>query len=451
MRWMALLPVVAFFATACDRHTSHASEAGLEASAGNDAVRREASDSSPRCTAVDRVTLEESSAGERFDFGEGVPAGAGAVVGLLHASHGSRLAAIARLGQGVPPRVVDLGVVSGDDPPPKPFVRGAEVFAAGYVAELGDGGARPPKRAEARALLSGGRGGRRLTVFRVTDAPEALVTVPQASDESPAFDAVSSPQGAAAGALLAWDEDAPSSGDAGAEAPRGVIRVALLAPDLRSVAHVVTVSPDIADAERPRVALRDGGFWVAWIAKKREPPKDAAPELEAPGEDREYRWVELMALDEEGRPAGGARRLSAASGHVAGFDMMAAGSRLDALIALDDEQSEGQGGEILHVVALADGTPRTTTIRQAGAGRGTVPWVGWAPGTPGWLTYVDTSDHTQLVPLDAEGSAAGPDSLEPLLDSARPVAVAQRDRMVILAVRPDSPSLGTWLSCVASE
>lgn len=362
----------------------------------------------------------------------------GAIVGLLRVGTGGKKASVARVGPRAPARVVDLGAVTGDDPPPRPFVRGTEVFAAGYVATAGD---------------AGHRGERRLGVFRVTDSPELLVTVPQAGDGSPAFDAVALPADSFAGALLVWDENAPELVVEGGEEPRGVIRAALLAPDLRSVSQVATVSPDITDAERPRVALRDGGgFWVAWVARKREPSRDAGLELEVPAEDRAYRWVELLALDEHGRPAGAARRLSSASGHVAGFTMTATGSRLDATIVMDDEAVDGEGGEVLHVTALAEGAPRTISIRPVGAGRGTTPWVAWAPGTAGWLTFVDTTDHTHLVPLDADGAPAGQDSVEPLLDDARPVLAGAFDPArpgapEVLAVSPSSGGALRWLTC----
>jgi hypothetical protein len=250
------------------------------------------------------------------------------------------------------------------------------------------------------------------------------------------------------GAIVVWDEDAPSP-DAGPIPPRGLIRVALLGPDLRAVVQVATVSPEITDAERPRVALRDGGYWVAWIARKREPTGDAAPELlEAPGEDRAYRWVELLALDEHGAPAGAVRRLSSATGHVAGFSIAGGVSRLDAAIVLDDEQGEGAGGELLQVVATAEGAPRSVTVRASGVGR-SPPRLAWAEGAPGWLAYVDAADHTRLVAIDAEGAAAASDAIEPALDDARLVAAiaSAGSGASALAVTPGPKGALTWLSC----
>jgi hypothetical protein len=422
---LALVAPALWLALGCKKPTPDVVADASVSSATPDVALRE---ESPRCTLTEKAILAEP--GESLDFGEGLAIQGGAVLGVSRASHGLRKAAVARVAPHVPARIVDLGAISGDDPPPKPFVRGAETFAAGYVEVLGDGGARAK------------RAGRQLTVFKVNDAPEPLVTVPQQSDESPAFDAVALPVGSSAGALLVWDEDAAA--DAGAEPPRGIIRAALLAPDLRTVTQIGTVSPDITDAERPRVALRDGGFWLAWIAERREPPKDAGQELEAPGEDRAYRWVELLALDEHARPAGAVRRLSSGSGHVAGFDMVGSASRLDAAIVLDDERTEGEGGEIVHVVAMAEGAPRVVPVHPSGAARGTAPWLGWASGSPGWLGYVDTSDHTRLVPLDADGAPAGADSIEAVLDEARPVAAPGANG--VLAVSPGAGSV-RWLSC----
>jgi hypothetical protein len=188
---------------------------------------------------------------------------------------------------------------------------------------------------------------------------------------------------------------------------------------------------------------------VAWVARKREPPRDAGPELEAPGEDRAYRWVEVLALDEHAKPAGAVRRLSSASGHVAGYDMVARGARLDVAIVLDDEEGEGAGGGVIHVDVTADGAPRVVPLRGSGAGRGTAPWLGWSSGGPGWLAYVDTSDHTRLVPLDPDPASIGSDSVEGLLDDARPVVAGPFDaaRFGVLAVSPGSHGELRWLSC----
>jgi hypothetical protein len=125
------------------------------------------------------------------------------------------------------------------------------------------------------------------------------------------------------------------------------------------------------------------------------------------------------------------------------------------VIVLDDEEGEGAGGGVIHVVALAEGAPRVVPVRAAGAGRGTAPWLGWAQGAPGWLAYVDTSDRTRFVTLDAEGASIGADSVEPVLDEARPVAAGSLDgaRLArdVLAVSPGSRGELRWLSCAASR
>jgi hypothetical protein len=288
-----------------------------------------------------------------------------------------------------------------------------------------------------------------LTVFRLRDVAEPLVTLTQVSDESPSFDVIAAPPGGSTGALLAWDEDAE-------DAHRGLIRVVVLSPDLRVAVRSVVASPETTDAERPALATRGaGGYWLGWVARKPEPPRDAGPELEGPGEDRAYRWVELAPIDADGKPAGSVRRLTSATGHVSAFSMATHGDRLDLYAAEDDESTDGAGGSILHVAVDVDGLTRAAPLVSSGAARGGTPAVVWqsqaAPGSDdnvGYLAYVDIADRSRLVALDRTGSSQSMPTLEPDLDDARLLAADPFGELLIATPRPDGAATAfRWLGC----
>jgi hypothetical protein len=376
--------------------------------------------------------------GDDLEFGEAVRSPAGAFVGLLRSSGGTTLASVARVEGQAAASLVDLGAAVADAPPPQPFLRGAEVFAAGYVrGAQAEAGAHLPPRAV-----------RPLSVFRVGDVAERLVTLTQTSDESPSFDVAAGIPGGSIGALLAWDEDAP-------EGHRGLVRVAVLSPDLRAIVRAAVASPETTDAERPGLAVRAaGGYWLAWIARKAEPPRDAGPELEGPSEDRAYRWIELVALDVDGRPVGPVRRLTSATGHVSGFSMETHFARLDLYGSQDDEPTDGAGGGIVHVAVDVNGLASVAPIVASGTARGVTPIVMWERVGPqfdedgGHLAYLDLTDHTRLVRLDRTGSERATATLEPDLDDARLLAAEPEGHFFVAAPRPESSnSVFRWLRC----
>jgi hypothetical protein len=441
--------------------------------AGHDvATSLEGGDAAPRCEVTRTSSFGDAEEGQDLDVGDGPLLPGGAFVGLLRTVRGSRLASVARIPQsGAQARVMDLGQVSGAVSPPTLFARDDDVFAVGRVLpalarEAGD------------SVIPGDSRG--ATLFHVADAspatgmvtsaqaPEPLLTLPPMGTDASAIAAVAAPMGSPLGAILAWDEDAPrpvsrsSDPQAGVGIDiRGVIRVALVGPNMRTLMRVDLVSPGATDAERPRVALREGGFWVAWIARKIEPEKDAASEIEGPGQEQAYRWVELLALDVQGKPVGPVRRLTAATGHASGFvmDTDPRGSRLDLYVGLDEERSDGTGGGIVRVTLGPEGPPRVTPMLSEGVARGSAPWlVRAAMGE--WLLYVDVvdaADHTRALLLDNEGQITGLPSLEPNLDDARPIAASpMRGASAssggeVLALTQAPPGPLRWLSCIRSR
>ena len=387
-----------------------------------DAASVDASEPPPRCSVGRSADLASD-----IDVGQATLVSGAAVVGVLRTVSEKRVASVARLPRnGTAVSFVDLAPVSGSVSPPSLFTRGDEVFAASAVRPAAAGGA--PARSEASWI-----------VFRIgPEKAEALAVLPDTVDsELAAVSGLAPATGSPFGAVIAWDESvkapprATRGADAGEEPMSGAVRVAFLTPDMLAVARVETVSPATSNAERPEVIARDGGFWVAWIARQPEPTREPAAELERPGEDRAYKWVELVALDGQGKAAGPVRRLTPLLGHVSGFEMMGgARSRVDVFVELDDERTLGAGGSIVHVVASLDSAPRTTPVVPEGRERGTASCLGAGPPLPSLMLYVDSTDHVRAVDLDAEGQSKGPASAEPSLD---------RTRLLVAGPPPSTP------------
>jgi hypothetical protein len=426
---LALVVVSTLVASGCRKPHAAAADAGA---AGAMVVTVDAASTlaPARCQPTPGAPeIVASLLGESIDFGGAVLARGEAFVGLIRSNQGRRLASVARVADGGRVLVVDLGVALADGPAPTLVVRGDEVLAGAFVrGESADGG--PFERA------------RKLSVFRLLSpareasaggAPELLVSVPQQSDDSPAFDVA-----AGGRVILAWDEDlldgaSPASPEGGPRkgAGRGIIKVSALAADLRTAEAPRVVSPDTSDADLPSLAPRTGGYWAAWIAHRPEPAADAGDaagppgsDLEGPAEARGYQWLELLMLDEDAKPVGGIRRLTPASGHVSAYTLVPHGVRLEVLARDDDEATDGAGGRILRITVEGDAVESPVPLVAEGAGRGEPVWLtdgqGEAKGHT-WLWYEDVGDHGRLLPLGEGGRPNGPISLEPSLDDARPL------------------------------
>jgi hypothetical protein len=331
--------------------------------------------------------------------GDVAKAATGFAIGLLRAAAARTSAVVAVFPEDLSSvTLIDLGPAVGDTPPPKPFAMGHQLFAATYVRQASDGGAR-----------------RTLGFFRIEGAASSLAgSLEQAVDESVAVDVAAGPTGA----LVAWDEDAPAGG-------HGVIKVAPFGTTRVGEARIA--SPDTSDADEPQVAARTGGYWLAWIAHRAQAvvtggKGDASvADLEGPAEGREFRWIEGVALDDEGKAIGAVRRLTSASGHASAFTMMnraqegGGADALDVFVRDDEEPAEGAGGRILRITLPTEGPSSSSVLVPEGAGRGA---PGVTAGTPGWLAYGDIAEHTRLLPLGQAGSTPELSSLEPALDEA---------------------------------
>ncbi|WP_394850709.1 hypothetical protein LZC95_25040 [Pendulispora brunnea] len=363
-----------------------------------------------RCTREpNAVALGEGFARGDALVGEGVATNDGYAIGLVRRAGKDRRASLAvvkaDLSGGA--TFVDLGQATGDLPPPRPFVHRGDLFAAGY-ARAGDG--------------------RNLVLSRVQGTTAAaFVELAQERDESLAFDVVTSPEGPG---IVAWDEDA-ASGDAGVE--RGVIKVAVIPQSAEKNVGGAIVSASGADVERPHgIARAGGGFWLGWIARRRDPRGENDPNgIEGPGEDRAFSWLEIARIDDAGKRVGEVRRVTSDAGHVTAFDWLAGADGTVELFVRDDGETtqEGEGGRILRIGVRDDGVQPSQALVTGGVGQGDP-----APlGTPGsrWLFYTDVTEHAQAVFLDGSAAPATPMAM-PALDGQSPLSSKSSGPAVLL-------------------
>jgi hypothetical protein len=210
-------------------------------------------------------------------------------------------------------------------------------------------------------------------------------------------------------------------------ADRGVVKVQILG-DPRPKARVA--SADTTDAEAPRLLAKKGGYWLAWLARKPEAMEDAGVAQEAPGERRAYRWVELVALDAKGEPTSAVRRVSPEKGHVASFELAAAGTDGLVVVVQDETaQAEGAGERVVRYAVEGEKTTESGDLLDGGVGHALAELVAddGAPSSARWLAFTDTQEHAHLVPLGPALRLAGPATTEPSLDGARLVASSPPD------------------------
>ncbi|MDP9033804.1 MAG: hypothetical protein M3O50_03285 [Myxococcota bacterium] len=328
---------------------------------------------------------------------------------FVHGKVGGRVAAVAVLPRdAASARVVDIGPTLGDAPPPRLAWRGNELLAAQL--------ALPPTAQRV------GDAGRELAVRIVEPGPvrSAYPPVPQARDDSLAFDlAFSGSDG-----LVVWDESA--GGDA-RNPVRGVIRGVSLQGNERG--PVRDLSPPESDAESPRVLSLDTGFIVTWLARKAEPfvTPESSSNREETGEARAYGWLEALALNPGGNPAGPVRRLTSVVGHVSGYDVqrLAGARRTVLVVARDDgEAVDGSGGGLVRVILRESGAEPPAGFPSDGLGRGAPTLV---EGRSPWLAWVGPREQVRLLPLDSGGGAVAAPSAEVAFDEARPLVLLEGD------------------------
>ena len=206
---------------------------------------------------------------------------------------------------------------------------------------------------------------------------------------------------------------------------------------MRVVATARAVSRTNEDAERPRLAARPGGYWLAYAVRGVAAPKkgDAKHGRRADDEDdRELgeaittSWVELVPLDESGAPTASGRAVTPKSGHALSYDLEL-GDDGGAIVAWrdDDTPTGSGGGRLLATLARlgGGGEPRVLAEETAAAG---VPEL-----MPGWLSLASVSGATRIAALSGRGELLDELAPEKSLGAGVPIA-GTRD--AILWARP---------------
>jgi hypothetical protein len=360
------------------------------------------------------LTFEDGGTLDELEIGDAIAYADGYAVGLVRRTAAGRLAAVALLppSPAGPVRVVDLGATLGDAPPPR-LAWGAwrpdELVAAAY--SIGQAGARSDAS-------------RDLALYRIArgTAPVQILSIPQQRDDSLAFDLAY----AESGGLVAWDDAASPL--------RGVVRTASFTREPR-LGPTFSASPADSDAELPRVLPSGAGFVVLWIARRPEPKGVSAGDaaaLEATGEQRAYGWLEMIAVDAHGAPAGQVKRLTPTNGHVAAYDvrMLGNGDKTTLLAVARDEGEpiDGSGGSLLRVRVMGDLVEAAVALAIDGLGRGAPTFV---EGQPPWLAWVGPQERLRLLPLDTMGGPAGLPSAEEGMDESRPLLLLGPGRMLV--------------------
>lgn len=418
------------------------------------------------------------------------------VVGVIRRDGAKRMAAVmvtdSRLTSS---RFINVGPAFGDDPPPVPYASSGPSGGApgGYIVYYTHKGneattSRVLEDAvgtsrELRLARLNLRANKALPGARAAPNLETIADISQQADESLAFDiawppppppnasasalasAAAAADAAAPTAIVAWDEDAPRL-PGQLFASRGVVKVQLA---LAGRAAKI-VSPDSSDAEQPRLLSRKGGYFLAWLAKRPEvhdagaptvssAPSASAPSvsvIEGPGESRVYRWVELVLLDNGGEPISKVHRVSSDKGRALTFDLArrsgdGGDSEPQIVVLVQDEaaSTEGGGARVVRYVLGGERGERVESgdIVDGGVGASPAQFLASVasaePGKQGalsWLSWTDMGERARIVPLGSALTPAGPVTLEPSLDGARPLVSIAPD--VLVAVVDKTASAG---------
>ena len=255
------------------------------------------------------------------EVGDAVAWSGGFALGAIHEGEQSLAMSVVTIGaDGRGAKVIPLGTAHGDVEPARLAARGALLVAG---------------------VLQPEPNGRSLRLAKIEDGNVTWgATVHERSGESQAFDiALGEKKG-----IVVWDEDGPTS---------GVIQVSTF--DAATAANATpprTISPATVDAESPRLIVRPGGYWLAYIA--RSGGGDVDTDARYIAEEIGFRWIEIVPLDANGSPSGSSRSITAKDGHVMVFDIAPAPDGGALLVwRSDDAPSGAGGGEVLRAVVRA--------------------------------------------------------------------------------------------------
>jgi hypothetical protein len=332
------------------------------------------------------------------EVGRGVAIGRGFAVGVKRDRSGGTFHEVALLDERVENgRLLELGRSRGD-------------LDAPLIAASGDGWVA--------GVLEPNAGGMALRLLRQGSdgAVQWGAEIDQGHDESLAVDlAFGSEVG-----VVVWDD---------LEDEHAVVMLAVVSPGLERRGATARVSRDEVDAELPRVIAREGGFWLAYVARRRVEGAGTSPGGGREAAERiDPSWLELLPLDRDGKAAGVPRAVTPRDGHVLAFDL-AAGPEGALVIAWrdDDTPSGAHGGAAATMLVGASGEGQVQPVAEDDVGAG-VPVL-----LEGWIALPDAQGNPRLAPLAPDGALLGELRVEPALRSAQ-VLAAKGD--VVLAARP---------------
>jgi hypothetical protein len=341
-----------------------------------------AEEAHPRCDVQSKVTLPGT-----FELGRVSTSTSRVFIGARRAGRTGVLDT-----DGLTARFTEVADAVGDVPPAIPVVDGERVLTVEYEGTP-----------------------RHLVVRDVASPAKPIAELPrEPPDESLAYDAVIVQGGVQAGGIVvAWDAPADEGSAVYASVVQGNV-----------VGEPVRLSPKDVDADTPRVVAMGPTLVAAWLAHRPIAKPDAsttqAQPLEAPGQDLDHTWVEVLAFGQDSslHPISPLRHLTPDGGRVTTFDLKAALTPPSVTVVARDalELQAGQGGTALLVrVHGLDVDPPIVLAEHVGRG---LPLV-----TSGVL-YDDPSGRGHMV-------ASGQTSPEPSLDGARPLAVLQGQNVLV--------------------
>lgn len=363
---------------------------------------------------------EDEIAPFAVELGQGTVVEGGFAVGVRRDGEGGAVALIATIdASGSNGNLVRLGRSRGDMDPPVVAGAGASVIAA---------------------MMEPNAGGRAIKLAKVTGTdvtwgPE----LSEGRDESLALDvAVASGRG-----VVTWDD-----------VPRGEKRSRVMFAAFEIAGMTLTspakpISPPSGDAEIPKLTVRPGGYWIAYVtqgeeikkndkkaSKKKKADDDEDVEERddrASGEAITHRWIEVAPLDEAGSPIAPPRAVTPKTGYVVSFDLDLGDDGAALLAYRDDDTPSGAAGGRLHSVL----------VRLSGASE---PKVlsddSRAAGAPdllaGWIAIASVHGPTQLASVGPKGDLLDALMPEPSLGSGEPIAASKAG---LLWARPAGKSM----------
>lgn len=292
-------------------------------------------------------------------------------------------------------RFVELGPVRGDVGPSQLAAKGSSLFVA---------------------VLEPANEGRLIRLGKVEGTKTSFGgSVVEKRDESLAFDlAVGESSG-----LLAWDEESPQG---------GAILVVPFHPETAAIKEKPrAISEPSVVAESPRLLPHRDGFVLAYVAR-RAGADAAANEDQFETEERGFRAIEAVFLDEKGERQGPVVAVTAREAHVAAFDMA---TLPDGRVAIawreDDGPSGSGGGRVLGAIVQGDAVTEPIVLAEEKVGSG-------APSIAArWLAISDAADVTRLGKLSPSFTLEGSLDADPTIGQGE-VLAAEGD--VVLVAKP---------------